>query len=94
MDGKPGWGQRSLCRGQNQGHSGQVETKICSRLHKDGMAVCLMRSGRERKKEKRAQDGALRKPGSPDSGEGAGHVEEDEELRGSCFKTVNSAKCL
>lgn len=53
-----------------------------------------MRSGRERKKEKRAQDGALRKPGSPDSGEGAGHVEEDEELRGSCFKTVNSAKCL
>lgn len=87
-------GAEKFVQGTESRSFGQVETKICSRLHKDGMAVCPMRSGRERKKEKRAQDGALRKPRSPDSGGGAGHVEEGQELRGSCFKTVNSAKCL
>ena len=41
------------------------------------------------RKEKKTQDGALREPSPESLVGGAGHVQEDKELRGSCLKRVD-----
>lgn len=63
-------------------------------LHKDNTAFSdWMRSSREKRKEKRAQDKALRNPG-PESFGDRRYVEEEQEVGEGRFKKVDYAKCL